>query len=570
MTLREFLSRWGALCLTMTITNVVICAVMMGPFLYLLGILFSPAPVDSGDYNFANKEIRQSGYIDTTVMYALQVAAIALFATWGYLYGLSSILVALFWGAGYIIIIKLLDSGKLDKIILSEHFGTLHQFIGRNVKGQNNDQSKLVSIIASIITLIAISGPAMFEAFFTASVVNLSTGTENFPNIVLASAFIIISALFILRGRFRGSVFLDQLQLATGYLIFVVFLSLFLLIATTRTNSISILMLLFILFLSTLGISISRTWHFNRSIEPDFLAKFSLTVTWLATTTVIVVFILVFFSHQPLSNSSLQLGIFFPSIFSFWSLVSLFVANGLYQLVDVGQWQRFLSASEKEKLSETKILLKNSLWSIAITSPLTWIIATIFGISIHLIIPEGNAYEATYLAINFILKSQSFLSPVLIFLLITSLIAIMFSTIDALITATTFTVSEDITKQLFYVQENKNNLNLDRWATIVATVIQFGIYLFVQWVAKQHADAVLYLCWSFQIAFTPAVIAALFEWKLKGQIIIRSMLFGIIAACFPVFFIGPETVYEYSPFLALLFSTIGAGKDFLSNSSKFL
>jgi hypothetical protein len=246
-----------------------------------------------------------------------------------------SILVALFWGAGYIIIIKLLDSGKLDKIILSEHFGTLHQFIGRNVKGQNNDQSKLVSIIASIITLIAISGPAMFEAFFTASVVNLSTGTENFPNIVLASAFIIISALFILRGRFRGSVFLDQLQLATGYLIFVVFLSLFLLIATTRTNSISILMLLFILFLSTLGISISRTWHFNRSIEPDFLAKFSLTVTWLATTTVIVVFILVFFSHQPLSNSSLQLGIFFPSIFSFWSLVSLFVANGLYQLVDV-------------------------------------------------------------------------------------------------------------------------------------------------------------------------------------------------------------------------------------------
>jgi hypothetical protein len=75
----------------MTITNVVICAVMMGPFLYLLGILFSPAPVDSGDYNFANKEIRQSGYIDTTVMYALQVAAIALFATWGYLYGLSSI-----------------------------------------------------------------------------------------------------------------------------------------------------------------------------------------------------------------------------------------------------------------------------------------------------------------------------------------------------------------------------------------------------------------------------------------------------------------------------------------------
>lgn len=215
----------------MTITNVVICAVMMGPFLYLLGILFSPAPVDSGDYNFANKEIRQSGYIDTTVMYALQVAAIALFATWGYLYGLSSILVALFWGAGYIIIIKLLDSGKLDKIILSEHFGTLHQFIGRNVKGQNNDQSKLVSIIASIITLIAISGPAMFEAFFTASVVNLSTGTENFPNIVLASAFIIISALFILRGGFRGSVFLDQLQLATGYLIFVVFLSLFLLLS---------------------------------------------------------------------------------------------------------------------------------------------------------------------------------------------------------------------------------------------------------------------------------------------------------------------------------------------------
>ena len=167
--------------------------------------------------------------------------------------------------------------------------------------------------------------------------------------------------------------------------------------------------------------------------------------------------------------------------------------------------------------------------------------------SIHLIIPAGNAYEATYLAIDFIIKKQSFWSPVLIALLIISLIAIMFSTIDALITATTFTVSNDITKKMFSEQENKNNLGFDRWATLGATIVQFGIYLFIQYVAKEHADAVLYLCWSFQIAFTPAVISALLEWNIGKNAVFRSMLLGIIAACFPVLFLGPETVYEYSP-----------------------
>ena len=152
----------------MTSFDITLWAVLSGPIVYLLAILFSPAPVTRRDYHYASRRLTPQEYVDTTLMYALQVTAIALFATWGYLYGLGAALVPLFWGLGYLLISWLVRSGRLDEFIQSDSFGTLHQFIAQGGK------YPLVSRLAAIITLLAISGPAMFEAFFTASIVERS------------------------------------------------------------------------------------------------------------------------------------------------------------------------------------------------------------------------------------------------------------------------------------------------------------------------------------------------------------------------------------------------------------
>ena len=65
----------------MTTYDVVLWSVLSGPIVYLLAILFSPTPASRRDYHYANRKLTPQEYVDTTLMYALQVAAIALFAT---------------------------------------------------------------------------------------------------------------------------------------------------------------------------------------------------------------------------------------------------------------------------------------------------------------------------------------------------------------------------------------------------------------------------------------------------------------------------------------------------------
>ena len=311
----------------MTTYDLVLWSVLSGPAIYLLAILFSPTPANSREFHYASRKLTPQEYVDTTLMYAFQVAAIALFATWGYLYGIVAILVPIFWGLGYLIIAWLFHSGRLDDFIRSDNFGTLHQFIAQGGK------YKHVGRLAAVLTLFAIAGPAMFEAFFTASVVERAAKqSATVSTSALAILFLVFSAIYMLRGGYAGAVRLDRIQLATGYVGFVALLSILLLTLNESRNSSAALALAAIAVLCTGGVFVGRAIHAKRVGQRDI---FGLACTGVAVLISASPLLFSLPSPTPVLSPSLS-DLFFPGSFSALALFSLFVANGLYQLVDVG------------------------------------------------------------------------------------------------------------------------------------------------------------------------------------------------------------------------------------------
>ena len=53
------------------------------------------------EYFLADKRVNNNDFVDTTVAYGYQIAALSLFASWGYVYGFWTIWVPVFWAIGY-------------------------------------------------------------------------------------------------------------------------------------------------------------------------------------------------------------------------------------------------------------------------------------------------------------------------------------------------------------------------------------------------------------------------------------------------------------------------------------
>ena len=536
--------------------DLLLISVLSGPLLYLLAIVAFPNPKTSEEYHYAARKLPPEDFVDTTIMYALQVAAISLFATWGYLHGLYSLLVPFFWGLGYIIISFLLWQGKLDSLIYSDSFKTIHQFIGGN-------KYSAVGKVAAVITLLSISGPAMFEAFFTSAVIKNSQiiiGNSSMNAESLAIIFLVMSTIYMLRGGFTGAVRLDKIQLASGYVLFVAFVSVLLMSLNISLNSSSdsaiVCILSILLFLTAITIFIFRISLGRSTHRAD---AYGLGCTFVASLLPLYPAVNSFSIGSLLSINKIDLSnFFFPSSFTVPALVSLFIANVFYQLVDVGNWQRILAVDvnldgvdDVERKSKYKSLLSASLNNIAISSPLTWIVAILLGLCVRLIERSTHSEDVFQSILSFILSPSNPMAQPLMILLITSLVAIMFSTIDALVSATSFTVTNDI-----FEKNDEAELDVHRTITVGVIVVQLLFYLFISFAAKDSAASVLYLCWSFQIAFAPAILSTLFNVRHNQSELLSSILGGCISAFLPLYLLGPNSVYEWSPLLALLGASI--------------
>jgi hypothetical protein len=150
----------------------VIFALVLGPLLYLLVASFVQPAHSLDDYFFGERKVRPSDFVDTTFMYGVQIAALVLFVTWSYTYGAWALLVPLFWAIGYGLFSLALFLPRVRASFFSSSFGTLHAFLGKV------HDSKAIAVIAALVTLAALAGPAMFEPYFTAAAIATALGSD--------------------------------------------------------------------------------------------------------------------------------------------------------------------------------------------------------------------------------------------------------------------------------------------------------------------------------------------------------------------------------------------------------
>lgn len=538
--------------------NWVLAGILLGPIIYIVTVFLSRSPINDREFNFGNRTQHPTDVLDSSIMYAVQVAAIALFATWGYMYGMISALVPVFWLLGYFVFSWFLSRRFVNRFITDIDFGTLHSFIA------DGNRARSVCMLAATLTLIGLAGPAMFEVF-TVARLTATTSAPHAPSslgVILGIGLLMVSVIYMLRGGFPGIVRIDQIQLAIGYGGFALFFALMIVVygnAFPRTPLLFVSFSAFLLSLSVSGSKFVYDRQVNRYAKLTSVVRsyntFDRALDWAAMTMppvlLLAAFLYVYLSElgQPTSPISL-VALYGTEVgFSSLALVSLFVANAFFQFVDITQWQRLLSISVDAKhLDATLHILRANVTLAGISSSAIWCIAVLFGVSLRYIVPDSDPYAVLQAFSTIVFNGEGTLFPVMMLSFFFSLTAIMFSTLDALASATSFTVQRDI---LNFRSHGSGALIAARSVTVLVIAMQFVFYQTLYSFTAGQVDAILYMCWSCQLALLPVVVSLLLS--RPGAYLARfcSMSAGCLGAFWPLLSGATERTYEVSPWLSL-------------------
>lgn len=535
----------------------IVAGLMVGPLLYILITLFTPRLASVDDYQFGARRLNPADVVDSSIMYGLQVAAIALFATWGSIYGLAALIVPAFWMAGYLILNRALSDDFLRRFAADTAFRTLHGFLA------DHNKARSVCITAALMTLVGLAGPAMFEAFTVGRAIAASVPSWSpASGAGLALAFLFVSLVYMTRSGFPGVVRLDQLQMTIGYGGFCAAFAGSLVLFMDRVGAAFALWVSLAGFLAAIVIALLKIRYdlkVRRYLEA-FAAgpKPRITLDLLGLLSILIG-LLSFGAAGVMAFRALGAGPISPDLFAFTTnqfsfgftllaTFSLFVANALYQFADVTQWQRLLSlAVDDSDLKAASKILRGNIITGGMCSGMTWVIAVLFGVFLGALLPGADEYSliSSFLALMGTLSPQD--AGLLAFVFVAALVGIMFSTLDSLVAATGFTVQQDILNGV----GGRHALLVARFVTVLVVLAQLALYLTISALADDRVDAVLYICWSFQLAMVPIVIGLVIGHG--GAHITRTlaMIAGCLAALTPLAIGKAETAYELSPWLAV-------------------
>ncbi|WP_435415086.1 hypothetical protein [Polaribacter aestuariivivens] len=526
-------------------------------FLLYQKIVNNKKAVSVKDYFFADRNTDSDDFISSTVAYGYQIAALALFASWGYIYGFWTIWVPIFWGIGFLLLKYLNDKNKLDIFLECEETLTIHGFLSKMYK------NRYISIIAGVATLIGLSGTAFFEAEFTSDIIVSSSKFDFLKQNILGLDinwlfifFVSVTLIYVLYGGLKAVISSDKLQLKFGY----IFFNLFIIYTFVKIIQNGYIWTGFILLFASLFVSLILLYFYSKLNKLNaivFKHKYTSTILVSSFSYVIALFYLTFnlvfdksyepyiikdsitffYENQQMSNF-LSLGNL--------SLISLLLANALWQIVDISNWQR-LSAL-KDPLSKKNEISK-ALSFTAIYSPITWLLAIFFGMGLKYCGTEvTDAWSALNEFTSNSFHSGSTIDIAFVIILILSMIFIMFSTLDSIICSISFTTYFDI------IKKNKESLLEGRLYTAIYTMLFMLIYILLRQ-RVSDIDSILYTFYSFQLALFPSIMAIFISKKINSYAANASIIGGSLLTVIPLY-INSDFINPYSA--SALFSVMGS------------
>ncbi|MGZ8874243.1 MAG: hypothetical protein ACXW1F_04735 [Halobacteriota archaeon] len=503
------------------------------------------------DYFIYDQQVKTQDYANTSVGYALQMAAIFLFAYWGILYGLGALWTALFWGLGFAFLYVLLP--RFLPFHDSQETITLHQYLANQFK------SKHVRWLAAIATIVGLWGTMMAELDYTMQIYAPLVSSAKYT-FIIQSAFLIFGVIYIIVNGYKAEVNTERLQVPFAYAGLMAVLVFTLpavwihsgIKAYTITAAIFIVALI-VMLIGKVGASWRRPFQDWQVFIPLVgLLGVILVSVWIRSTglaagnsgTIL---------DQPIGMQLKAQG-YFP-------LISLFIANALWMPVDFSTWQRV--ASVEGAGQDALKRLRRGTWRVMFESPASWCLGVVLGLIIHAggfvnAGDEANALPSFSSALHngnasaHFVWASSWLYP----LFIVACISIMLSTVDSIISAIAFTADQDLP---FLTERKQRELLPARLWTVAIMLAGLIIYPFLRYLVGTDLPTFLYAAYSMQLSLLVIVLLALYHRRLESRAAIASLLCGFGATLISGYLAksGNPNFAVLPPMFAVLGSIIG-------------
>lgn len=510
------------------------------------------------EYFIYGQQVSAQDYATTSVGYALQMAAIFLFAYWGILYGLGAIWVPIFWFLGFFLLYKLLP--KFMPYHEKKHAFTLHQYLTERFSSGPWFQRA-----AAGATILGLWGTMMAEIDYV-----IQTYTPVVNNGVLRymimAGFLIFGVLYIIINGYKAEVNTERIQVPIAYsgLIFVLLLTLpkVLQHAGQKPYSIILAMMIFT-FITIIIAKMVQGWSWKNPFQDK---QILIPIAGILGAIVIHLWIKADPINFSLGSSPTVLDNPFLEQMSaqgLFGLFSLFIANVFWMPVDISTWQRVASVKGDNKDDILRGLRRGTL-RVMIESPASWLLGVCLGLIINAagLLGPGKDPSEGLLAFSVALFNGTAIpylgsvGPWLYLIFIISCISIMLSTVNSIISAIAFTLYRDM---LLYTKEN--SLKKARLWTVAIIIFGLVVYPILRYVLGADLPTFLYASYSAQLSLLLIVMLALYGNKLSGRPAFWSLASGL-GATFISFILAaripdkPE-VAVLPPLFAVLGSSIG-------------
>jgi len=266
---------------------------------------------------------------------------------------------------------------------------------------------------------------------------------------------------------------------------------------------------------------------------------------WIPVAGILVLVIIALSLPQfPSSKNELPAPLLLPSLVQVgaqgWiALLSLFLANALWMVVDISTWQRIASVKPENNNFPLQALRRGTR-RVAYESPATWCLGVVLGWSISAagILPpgkdpsEGIPSVAAALAAGALPPFPPYwVSCALYPALLVACISIMLSTVNALISTIAFTAYHDLAGAPTRTNGGTSQrlAPAQRW-TVGLVLCGLILYPVVRYGLGAQLPTVLYTAYSAQLSLFTITLLALFRKGLDGTAAITSLCVGIIFA----------------------------------------
>ncbi|MFC1595594.1 hypothetical protein ACFL3X_01630 [Gemmatimonadota bacterium] len=506
----------------------------------------------------AYRSITAAEFAGSSVAYNFQVASITFFIAFGFLIPIASIINAVLWAVGILLL-------KLALPHLKEHFGskdTLFSFLRRRYN------SPLLQTIAAVVAMLGFIGLLLAELVWGSQIFAAFTAD---PSVVYFTTFAL--GIFILGYFMRGGhvsvVRTDQFQLLFSFIGFAaafgwLFLSDFL----QKTDVASAAIFVISLTLALLYIAVVASIYRLEKQEPT-PGKLSLPKLLIYSVSIasigFIVLTVINLSHIPSIN---QIGGLFGTSsvdFSTISLISLLTLPIFWQFVDFSVWQRLGAVSPPESGTEEMHYnrIRRGINRYALESPVTILIASLFGIGCRLAatpFDEGTIWGALF-TIPSIMLAGGFWQILAASLFAIAIVAVLLSTADSSLVAASAIYIYDANPRTRNdlkadeIEEGIRSRLISAGIVIAGIIIGVGLVLyFVLRTLNVDIVAILFGAFGIQLALVPATVGAVFlRARLPSRFwAVLSVLIGFAAGISAMIHSYSNIEWQYLPPLAAI------------------